>query len=163
MNDRILITYATRAGSTSEVVSIIGEELSKRGYVVEIFPVKSKPAVEGYTAVLIGSAIRMGNWLPEAVEFIKQNQTPLNSIPTAIFTVHMLNTGDDKQSQINRLTYLNSIRPLLKPVSEVYFSGKMDFRQLSFADRLIAKAVRAVEADRRNWDMIREWAQTLFA
>ena len=89
MTGKILITYATRADSTAKIAAVIGEELSKRGYVVEIVPVKNRPVVEGCAAVLIGSAIRMGNWLPEAVDFIKKNQAQLNALPTALFTVHI--------------------------------------------------------------------------
>ncbi len=163
MTEKMLITYATRADSTAKIAAVIGEELSKRGYVVEIVPVKNKPVLEGYTAVLIGSAIRMGNWLPEAVEFIKKHQIELNTLPTALFTVHMLNTGGDEQSKANRAAYLNSVHLLLKPVDEVFFTGKMDSKRLSLGDRLITKAVRAVDADRRDWDKIRGWAQTIFA
>jgi hypothetical protein len=48
-------------------------------------------------------------------------------------------------------------------VGEVFFTGKMDSKRLPLGDRLIAKAVRAVDADRRDWDKIRGWAQTIFA
>lgn len=163
MENRILLTYATRADSTTQIAGVIGEELSKRGYVVELVPVKAKPVVEGYTAVVIGSAIRMGNWLPEAVDFIKKNQAQLNAIPTALFSVHMLNSGDDLESKTNRLAYLNNVRPLVNAVDEVFFTGKMDLKRLSFTDRLIAKAVKAVNEDRRDWDKIRSWANTIFA
>lgn len=161
MNERILITYATRADSTKKIAAVIGEELSKRDFIVEIFPVKNQPSVDGYAAVLIGSAIRMGNWLPEAVEFIKKNQAQLNALPTALFTVHILNTGEDEQSKTNRQAYMNNVHLLLKPVEEVFFTGKMELKRLSFGDRLIAKAVKAVDADRRDWDKVRDWAKSV--
>jgi len=105
----------------------------------------------------------MGNWLPEAVDFIKKNQAQLNTVPTALFSVHMLNSGDDAESKTNRLAYLNNVRPLINPVDEVFFTGKMDLKGLSFVDRSVAKAVKAVDEDRRDWDRIREWARTIFA
>lgn len=157
MNRRILITYATRAGSTAEVAAAIGETLSARGYVVDVKPVKQKPDLTGYAAIVMGSAIRMGNWLPEAVDFVKRNQSALNQVPVALFTVHMLNIGDDETSRTARLAYLNAVRPLLNNAEEVYFEGKMDFSRLSFLDRMIARMVGAVEADRRDWDRIRGW------
>jgi menaquinone-dependent protoporphyrinogen oxidase len=163
MDKRILITYATRAGSTIEVATAIGETLAKRGFSVEVKSAKEKPQVDGYQAVLVGSAIRMGSWLPEAVEFVKNNQVKLNRIPTALFTVHMLNTGEDDASRAARLAYLDTVRPLLKPVDEAYFAGKMDFSRLSFLDRFIAGMVKAVEADQRDWNKIRNWAPAIFA
>jgi menaquinone-dependent protoporphyrinogen oxidase len=124
---------------------------------VDVKPVKEKPPLNGYQAVILGSAIRMGNWLPEAVEFVKANQEALNATPIALFTVHMLNTGDDETSRANRLAYLDAVRPLLDHSEEVYFAGRMDFSKLSFLDRIIAKMVKAEEADRRDWVRIRNW------
>ncbi len=161
MNNRILVAYATRAGSTAEIAAAIAETLAARGYAVDVKPVKEKPNLAGYTAVVLGSAIRMGNWLPEMVKFIEANQAALAALPTALFTVHMLNTGDDEASRAARAAYLKAIRPLLPDAEEVYFAGKMDFARLSFLDRAIAKMVKAVEADQRDWDAIRRWAGTV--
>jgi menaquinone-dependent protoporphyrinogen oxidase len=161
MNKRILVTYATRAGSTVEVAAAIGETLANRGFSVDVKPSKEKPQVDGYDAVLVGSAIRMRRWLPEAVEFIKNNQSKLSQIPTAFFTVHMENTGEDEKSRAARQAYLNNVRSLLKPVDEVYFAGKMDLSRLSFLDRSIIQAMEGVDEDRRDWNAIRGWAQTV--
>ena len=163
MNKRILVTYATRAGSTVEAATAIGEVIAARGFEVDVKPVKDKPSLDGYQAVLIGSAIRMGAWLPEAIEFVKANQRTLNQVPVALFTVHMLNRDNDKESRANRLAYLKDIRPLLDSAEEVFFAGKFDMSRLSFLDRMISKAVRAVDEDCRDWEKIRGWAQTIFA
>jgi menaquinone-dependent protoporphyrinogen oxidase len=161
MNNRVLVTYATRAGSTSEIAAAIGESLSQRGLSVDVKPVKGNPSLNGYQAIIMGSAIRMGNWLPEAVDFVKANQSALNVMPVALFTVHMLNTGEDETSHNARLAYLNSVRPLLNNAEETYFLGKMDFSRLSFLDRFISKMVKAVESDQRDWEKIRQWSKTI--
>jgi menaquinone-dependent protoporphyrinogen oxidase len=161
MNNRVLVTYATRAGSTSEIAAAIGESLSQRGLSVDVKPVKGNPSLNGYQAIIMGSAIRMGNWLPEAVDFVKANQSALNAMPVALFTVHMLNTGEDETSRNARLAYLNSVRPLLNNAEETYFLGKMDFSRLSFMDRFISKMVKAVESDQRDWEKIRQWSKTI--
>lgn len=156
-NAGILIAYATRAGSTGEVAAALGESLSARQYAVDVKPVKECPSVAGYAAVLLGSAIRMGRWLPEAVRFVETHRTALQAIPVALFTVHMLNSGDDGASVTARRVYLDPVRPLLPGAEEVYFTGCMDFARLSFLDRTIAKMVKAVESDQRDWDAIRGW------
>jgi menaquinone-dependent protoporphyrinogen oxidase len=166
MTNRILVAYATRAGSTIEVAAAIGEALSQRGFSVDVKPVKEKPSVDGYQAVVVGSAIRMGSWLPEAVNFIKDNQAQLSRIPTAIFTVHMLNRGEDETSRQARQAYTAVVRQVLSPVDEAFFSGKMDYSRLSFLDRTIAKAVEkqtdSRAGDFRDWEKIRSWAQELY-
>jgi len=161
MNKSILIAYATRAGSTAEIAAALGETLAERGFSVEVKPVKKVSSLDGYQAVILGSAIRMGNWLPEMVKFIQSNQSVLNGLPTALFTVHMLNAGDDEASQVARAAYTAPIRALLPDAPEVFFTGLMDFSRLSFLDRFIASLVKAVESDQRDWNAIRRWAETV--
>jgi menaquinone-dependent protoporphyrinogen oxidase len=162
MNNHILVSYATRAGSTAEIAAAIGENLRLRGFCVEVEPMKEKPSINGFRAVVLGSAVRMGKWLPEAVDYIKANQAELKTIPTALFTVHMLNTGTDDTSNANRRGYLNAVRPLLNKPTEGYFKGKVDYSCLSFIDRRIAEMTKVVEADNREWHKIRNWAKAIF-
>ena len=167
MNHKILILYATRAGSTVEIARAIGEVLRARGFEVDVKPVKENPALAAYQAVILGSAIRMSNWLPEAVEFIKKNRWQLREIPTAFFTVYMLNRDDSETSRQARQAYTASLHQILKPVDEAFFEGSMDYSKLKFLDRTIARMVEkqtnATPGDFRDWSKIRGWAQTVFA
>ncbi len=159
MSRRVLVTYATRAGSTAEIAAAIARTLSDRGFAVDVKPIKAQPAITGYDAIIIGSAVRMGRWLPEAVDFVRMNQSALNGAPVALFTVHLLNTGDDEASRANRAAYLDAVRPLINPVAEAYFAGAMSFARLSFLDRLIVRMLGAVEEDRRDWTAIEAWSE----
>ncbi len=159
--NKILVAYATRAGSTVDVAKTIGETLNASGATVDVRPIKNVTDIQGYDAVLVGSAIRMGKWLPEAVDFVKKNQAQLGRIPTAFFTVHLLNCDDSDKSRAAREAYTAPVRQILTPKAEVFFAGKMDFSKLSFLDRTIAQAVGGTERDLRNWDTIRGWAQGL--
>ncbi len=161
VNQTILVAYATRAGSTAEIAAAIGQTLAARGFGVDVRPVKQVSSLSGYQAVILGSAIRMGRWLPEMMTFIQTNQSALNALPTAIFTVHMLNAGDDEASRTARESYTAPVRALLPDVPEAFFTGVMDFSRLSFLDRFIARMVKAVESDQRDWDAIRRWAGEL--
>ncbi|GAB4492934.1 MAG: flavodoxin domain-containing protein [Anaerolineales bacterium] len=159
--NKILVAYATRAGSTAEIAAAIGQTLATRGFSVEVKPVAKVASLDGYQAALLGSAIRMGNWLPEMVKFIQSNQSALNALPTALFTVHMLNTGDDESSRTARAAYTAPVRALLPNAPEVFFSGLMDFSRLSFLDRFVANMVKAVESDQRDWEKIHAWSSTV--
>ncbi len=162
---RILVTYATRAGSTAAVAEKIGEALSANGATVDVRAIKSVREANGYDAVVIGSAIRMGSWLPEAVEFVKKNQAQLRQIPTAFFACHRLNTGDDTTSRQAREAYTAPVRQILTPQAEVFFNGEMNYAKLNLLDRTLAKAVakstNSAEGDYRDWEAIRNWAQTI--
>ena len=163
--NKLLVAYATRAGSTVQVAEKIGETLRTNGATVDVRAIKSVRDVNGYDAVVIGSAIRMSNWLPEAVEFIKKNQGQLRQMPTAFFTCHALNTGDDETSRQTREAYTAPVRQILTPQTEVFFSGKLDHAKLNFVDRTLAKAVEkstnTQEGDARDWEKIRAWAEQL--
>jgi menaquinone-dependent protoporphyrinogen oxidase len=167
MNRHILVTYSTRAGSTAQVANVISEVLVSRSFMVDIKPVKEKPSIRGYGAIVLGSAIRLGAWLPEMIEFIWENKSRLNQIPTAIFTVHMLNKGDDADSRAAREAYTSAIHEMISPLHEIFFAGKIDFSTLSFLDNLNARVVQpkltAHSGDFRDWDKIRYWAQTIFS
>lgn len=132
---KILVTYATRAGSTVAVAEKIGEALRANGATVDVRAVKDVRDVNGYAAVIIGSAIRMGGWLPEAVEFVKKNQARLSQRPTAFFTCHRLNTGDDMTSRQAREAYTAPVRQIVTPKTEIFFNGTMDYAKLNFLDR----------------------------
>jgi menaquinone-dependent protoporphyrinogen oxidase len=167
MSNRILVTYAGRTGSTAEVAKIISDLLTSRGFVISLKSVKEKPSIEGYRAVVLGSAIRMGGWLPEMLEFIRTNQMALNQTPTAIFTVHIFNTGTDPTGRAARKAYTLPVWKMLTPVHEAFFAGKMDPAKLSPADRVLSRLV-AVDigqkvGDFRDWDQIRGWSETIFS
>ncbi len=161
MSNRILVTYATKAGSTAEIAAKIGEHLSARGFSLDVINVKSKPDPKDYQAVILGSCIRMGGWLPEMMAYIQANQFALNATQVALFTVHMLNAGDDETSKLARTAYMDKVRALMPGSEDVYFLGTMDFSKLSLLDRFISKMVKAEESDQRDWDKIKNWSDTL--
>lgn len=161
MHKKILVTYASKCGSTGEVAGAIAKQLSENGARVDVRPIKAVTNLADYRAVVIGSAIRMGSWLPEAVEFVKQYQTELNQMPTAIFTVHMLNRDESAESRKLREAYIAPVRALLKPAAEGFFAGKIDLARMSFLDRFISNVMQAKNEDLRDWSKIRAWAQEL--
>lgn len=160
MNKRILVAYATHCGSTMEVATEIGKTLNTQEVAVDVKPMQDNPTWENYQAVVLGSAIQYGQWLPEAADFIKSNQQALNQRPVALFCVHIQNLGDDQASQQNRRAYLDQVRRLLRPVAEGYFAGKFDRRGAPLMlPKLLARLVPTL--DFRKWDKIRAWAEDI--
>jgi menaquinone-dependent protoporphyrinogen oxidase len=158
MSKKVLVAYATKCDSTIEVAQEIGDTISQNGVTVNVKPIKEISDISDYDAAIVGSAIRMAQWLPEATAFIKKYQSQLNKKPTAIFSVHILNLDDNPESQQERLAYTNSVKKILTPKAEAFFAGKIDQAQLSFFERLLFRMIKSPEGDFRNWEAIRNWA-----
>jgi menaquinone-dependent protoporphyrinogen oxidase len=160
MQKRILIAYASAFGSTVDVAATIGETLAGNDLAVDVKPIEENPPIDGYQAVVIGSAVQHGNWLPEAVEFVKDNQAALNELPVALFCVHITNLGDDETSRQNRRVFLDAVRPLVAAVDEAYFAGKFDRRGAKLMlPGFFARFVPPL--DFRKWKKMRAWAERL--
>jgi len=158
---KVLIAYASKAGSTGEVAGAIGEELSAKGVTMDVFQLKDIKDLSGYQAVIIGSAIRMGSWLPEATKFLETHKSGLSRIPTAFFTVCMTLYEETEQNRRKVEEFMQPVRAILEPASLGLFAGKMDYSKLSFLDRQIIKMIKVPEGDFRNWEAIRSWAKEI--
>ena len=163
MSGRVLVGYATRTGTTTGVAQAIGEELASRGFTVDVKPVKERPDVAGYDAVVLGSAVNGAAWLPEAVEFAERSALTLKTLPTAIFSVHIMNLGDDEKAARKRSAYTKAVRKAVSPVAEAFFAGKgPDASDTSLIARWAFKAFGGGgEGDCRDWDAIRAWAKSV--
>ena len=54
MSTTILVTYATRYGSTQEVAETIAAELNKLGLPTTLRPMSNVRTLDGYSAVVLG-------------------------------------------------------------------------------------------------------------
>lgn len=158
---KVLVAYASKCGSTGEVAAAIAQGLCARGMTVDVRRVEEVDDVRDYDAFVVGSAIRMGNWLGAAQHFVERNAAVLQAAPTAFFTVHMLNTDDSAESQANRAAYVAPIRAMVTPQAEAFFAGKLEMARMSFLDRMISKMMKAQDEDKRDWDAIAAWTAQL--
>lgn len=167
MNNRILVTYATRTGSTAGVAQAIGQTVGNAHTPVDVLAMHSVSSLEPYGAVVAGSAIQGGQWLPEAMHFIQEQRQELAKRPFAAFLVCMtlaMPNGERYQSSV--ADWLAPVRAYVRPVSEGHFAGILDIERVpNFRDRLKFRLSVAMgvwkEGDHRDWDAIRRWAQEL--
>jgi menaquinone-dependent protoporphyrinogen oxidase len=166
MKEKILVTYASRAGATAGIAEAVGKTLIESGVQVEVLPVQAVEDLAPYRAVVVGSAIQGGKWLPEAMEFVQTQQAALIRIPCAAFLVCMtLAMGNGKYRQ-EVATWMEPVRQLVHPISEGLFTGTLDISKVpSFSDRLKFRLSVALgvwpEGDQRDWEAIRSWAEGL--
>jgi menaquinone-dependent protoporphyrinogen oxidase len=166
MNDNILVAYASRAGSTASVAEAIGKTLAESGAQVEVRPVQDVQDLSAYRAVVAGSAIRGGKWLPEATQFLRTHQAALAQKPFAAFLVCITMGSPNEKYREGVANWLAPLRALVRPVSEGLFAGALDFGKLPpTPNALLLRATTAFgilpRGDHRNWGAIRAWAQSI--
>jgi menaquinone-dependent protoporphyrinogen oxidase len=162
MKDKILVAYASKCGSTSEVAKAIGQTLANNGTTVDVRPIDKVTDLSVYRAVVLGSAIRQGRWLPEAKKFVETHQQALSRVPTAYFTVCMTLAQDTEGNRRKVAAYLEPVHQILRPIEEGFFAGKLDYGRLGLVERLVMESMKhAPQGDFRNWTAIQTWAQAL--
>jgi menaquinone-dependent protoporphyrinogen oxidase len=167
MSNRILVTYASRAGSTAEIAEAIGRTLSEGGAQVDVIPMNDVKDLSAYRAVVAGSAIRGSKWLPEAVQFIQAHRSTLAQKPFAMFTVCITMAMKNAENyRAGVMEWVAPVRALVKPLREGLFAGRLDFSKLSFNwDTLMLRFTVALgifpRGDHRDWNAIRVWAEGL--
>ncbi len=169
MDKRILVTYSTRTGATKGVSEIIGNTLSSHGKNVDIIPMENIKDLSIYGAVIAGSAIQAGKWLPEALDFIENNKFELNRKPFAAFLVCMTLAMPKGESYRNTISgWLEPVRSKVPTISEGLFAGILDIKKItSFSDRIKFRISVLLgvwkEGDHRDSDLIQAWANDLEA
>ena len=161
---KILVAYASRCGSTGEVAEAIAQTLCGIGASVDVRLIANVDDLSHYQAVIVGSAIRMGKWLPEAAGFVKNNQDTLSRLPIAYFVVCLTMKDNTAENRSKVLAYLDPVRKearKIQPVATGLFPGAMNFDKLSFVHKTILKAKGASQGDYRDWTAVRTWAKGL--
>lgn len=163
MKGTILVTYSTRTGSTKGVSEFIGKTLTDLGESVDVLPMNEIENLSHYSAVIAGSAIQSGKWLPEASEFIITHKNELNKMPVAAFLACMtlaMPKGENYRETVS--SWLDPVRSIISPIDVGLFKGALDIKKMpSFGDRLKFRLSVLFgvwkEGDHRDWNSIHDW------
>ena len=158
---RILVAYASKKGSTTEIAQAIGKELQASGYVVDVTEVGAVTSPAGYNAVVIGGPVYMGKMMGEVGKFVKHHYNELKDLPVAGFIVGLGTVSQDPASISNAEKVLQAALAPLQPVAVTAFAGRLDPAKLSWFQNWITKNVKSPVGDFRDWSAIAAWAKEL--
>lgn len=165
MGDKVLVTYASQSGSTGEIASLISEVLREAGLQVDQYPMSQVRVLTTYRAAVLGTAIRRGKPLPEAMHFVAEHRAALRHLRIACFTVGVYMREDTPENRAKTESFLEPfLAEIDQPVAVGYFAGKLDIRALSRFWRMLAPrdaSGRRLNGDWRDWDKIQLWAKEL--
>jgi len=154
---KILITVASKHGSTYGIAEAIGSELATRGLDASVLPVQDVRTIDEYDAVVLGSAIHMGQWMKPAKDFVARETATLTSIPVWLFSSGPVTDRSKADDPADRRQG-DQIAKTLGARDHRVFRGKLDKSELSIAERAIVRLVKAPSEDQRDWEAIRMWA-----
>jgi menaquinone-dependent protoporphyrinogen oxidase len=159
---RVLVTAASRHDATREIAQVIADGLSRRGVEAEARSVDQVTSLDGFDAVVIGSAIYMGRWLKRARGFVCEHAAELSAMPVWLFSSgplgppdHLIPAGESADAE--------QLIDLVQASGHRVFAGRLEQASLGFGERVAARAVHAPEGDCRDWDAIDAFAGEIAA
>ncbi len=154
---KVLVTVASKHGSTEEIGHAIAERLRGRGLEVE----EGRPnglGLEGVDAVVVGSAVYAGRWLSTARSFVRAHLTELRQLPVWVFSSGPV--GDPPKPaeepaegiELAELVHARGHRTIV---------GRLDPATLGLAERAVVRLIGASSDDRRDWDAVNRFADEI--
>jgi menaquinone-dependent protoporphyrinogen oxidase len=162
---RILISAASRHGSTREIASLIGSTLIDAGLEVEIIPPDAVDSLDDYDAVVLGSAVYAGHWLVPAKDFATRFRDELASRSLWLFSSGPV--GDPARKIVQSMTKdpveIAGISRDTHPRDHHIFAGRLDPQRLGLLQRASLLVFRGLCGDFRDWAEVRQWADNIAA
>jgi menaquinone-dependent protoporphyrinogen oxidase len=163
---KILVVYDTEHGSTSTIAKTISDVLCEQGAQIELLLASNAVAedLSAYDAVIVGSPIYYGPWLPGIMSFLNQNKDILSGMPVAYFVVSTTIKEDtlEEQETVRRVF----VEPVLEKIPEIQpvdniglFGGTFKFKELYPIEWLLMKLFKFPEGDWRDFDKVSAWAE----
>ncbi|WP_435299377.1 flavodoxin domain-containing protein [Timonella sp. A28] len=155
---RVLVTAASRHGSTREIAAVIEQELQTMNFECDLKEPRDVESVEGYDAVIVGSAIYVGQWLGEARDLIERVGPAMKERKVWLFSSGL---ADTPSKDANNTPALLARMKATGALGHRHFPGKLDVLQLSLAERAAIMAARGKYGDSRDMAAVRDWARSI--
>ncbi len=160
---KVLVTTASRHGSTAQIAEAIGDVLGSRGFEVTVAPPADVAALSEFEAVVLGSAVYMGHWLAPAIGLAHRIGAELAGKPVWLFSSGPVGDPSSKFAQQMDVdpVDLQAVQKATGAREHKRFSGKLDRHNLRGLQRVGLSLFRGLEGDFRDWKAIREWAASI--
>jgi menaquinone-dependent protoporphyrinogen oxidase len=154
----VLVTFASKHGSTREIAEVIATTLQQAGIVVDQKPADEVISIDDYDGVVIGSAIYYGQWQDSVLHLIERVEVELQTKDVWLFSSGPV--GEDPFPAELPPATADLVRRT-GAAEHQSFTGKLDRTELGLGERLVTAAMRAPAGDFRDWDAIRAWARSI--
>lgn len=161
---RVLVTYASKNGSTEEIAETIADELLAYGLDVVCRSAHDTDAAD-VDAVILGSAVYAGRWLRPARHFLKEQSDLLRRMPFWIFSSGPFGEQATRPTE-DDLRWQEPPRVLSRAESlgvrgHVVFGGRLPTEPHGFIENAMVRNTPEDTRDARDWSAIRAWAASI--
>jgi menaquinone-dependent protoporphyrinogen oxidase len=160
MSRKVLVAYASKMGATAGIASAIGTELRHAGHDVDVREVDAVTTIDEYDAVVLGSAIYLRRWRPDAVRFLRKHTRELRDRQVWLF--HSGPVGPDKDQLQTMPPNVARLARRIGATPAMTFAGRL---QQETAQGFLARkmATGNLEGDFRDWELVSAWSQDIGA
>lgn len=159
----VLVTAASRYGSTTEIAQAIAEGLRSRGLPVTVEAADEVGALTQYDAVVLGSAVYVGHWLAPAVALAERIGKEIPGRPVWLFSSGPV--GDPSRKLVQQMGVDPVDLPALTKATAArghkIFAGRLDRQNLRGLQRAAMWLFRSFDGDFRDWDEIKTWSHSV--
>ncbi len=154
---KVLVTVSSKHGSTEEIGRAIADSLRAADIEVDAVAPESVASLDGYDAVVVGSALYMGRWMGPARDFVQSHADELRRRAVWLFSSGPVTGAEDPADSAAGKRLLE----LVGGREHRVFAGKLERAGLGFTERTIVRMIKSPWGDYRPWDSIREWTTTI--
>ena len=163
MQIKVLVAYASKYGATEEIAERIGLILSQAGLLVDVSPVNEVVTLETYHAIVMGSAVYLGQWRRSAAKFLRKNKHELAKKRVWLFSSGPTGKGNPVEI-MKGWKYPPTLQlsiSAIKPCDIALFHGQLNLEKMNMIERFVISKIKAPVGDFREWDVIENWAKSI--
>ncbi|MDR1798484.1 MAG: flavodoxin domain-containing protein [Bifidobacteriaceae bacterium] len=156
---KALITVASKHGATLGIAETIAGRLRAYGIGASLYPPATVTTLQGYDAVLLGSALYANRLMPAMGAFVARWSHQLATLPTYVFV-----SGPLDSAGTDLIPVPKDVRDIARVIAARrvrLFPGRMDFETLKPTERAVMRMIGAKAGDYRDFSAIEDWADTL--
>jgi menaquinone-dependent protoporphyrinogen oxidase len=160
---RVLVVYASKHGSTAGIAVAIAQALNAHGLRAACLEASQVKSLAPYDAIVLGSAVYMRRWRPEARRFLRHFASELAQRPFWVFSSGPVGDPADDNAAWNEPSGTIAKAERLGARGHVVFGGSVPAVPHGVMQRSMVEHTPEEFRDRRDWDEIRAWADGIAA
>jgi len=157
----VLVAYASKRGSTAEIAETVAATLRREGLGVCLERCEDVKSLDGYDAVVLGSAVYMKRWRGDARDFLKKHRKALRQLPFWVFSSGPVGDPANDNPEWNEPPKLAEKIEEMGGRAHVVFGGCLPSEPKNFMERAMVDGTPREYRDRRDWGEIRAWAKQI--